>query len=602
MHAAAKPTEEQPQATGLTRPTWLVLSYVLAMFTLLTVVTNLFFTHHLVQRYRRTVAVNEEWSQRLEQYAELEQLAALANTPIHAVFASYDADTEAARMHLFLRLFHTALAELQEEMRRNLSEAWAVSVLEDLIMIGDTITTMGAEADLLYEALRRNQPLMAQQRLAQINHLYTDTTTAFEALREHVRVVQRTLFNHQTTVATALETYEYGIAACLFLLVLGVLVYGRTLAGRMAREVLEKERYHADLRDAEARTRAIIDTAVDGIITIDARGLIETFNPAAERIFGHTSDQVIGQNVSMLMPFPYRGEHDDAIARSLQTEQPTIIGISRELEGQRRDGTVFPIDVTVSALQLGQEQLFTGIVRDITERKRAEEMRKVRDQLAKFVPEAAKRLIAANPDAPELDKQERDVSVLFLDISGYARLSERLPAEVLNMLIERYFSTFLDCIQEAGGDINETAGDGFMAIFQDPDRQRHAVTAVEVALAVLGATHTLNADNREQPLDVHMGLNSGLALVGSTRFEGLRGTRWTFTASGTVTNLAARLAGIAQPGQILVGPETAQRLGGRYPVRRLSREHLKNLSEAIDVYCILSASSHSPAHRDRWSD
>ena len=588
MRATVRPTEEQPEGTGLTRPPWLVLSYVLAMFTLVTVVASLFFTHHLVQRYRMTVAVNEEWSQRLEQYAELEHLAAQANTPIHAVFASYEVETEAARMHLFLRLFHAAMATLQEEVQANVSAAWAESVLEDLRMISDTVRTIGAEADMLYEALRHNQPRMAQQKLAQINRLYTDTITVFESLREHVRVVQQALFNEQTIAVTTLETYEFGIAACLFLLVLGVLVYGQTLARRMAREVLEKERYHADLRDAEARTRAIIDTAIDGIITVDARGIIESFNPAAEGIFGYPADQVVGKHVGMLLPASRHEEHTDLIAHAMELGQASSMGISRELEGQRQDGTVFPIDVTVSSLRLGTEQLFTGIVRDITERKRAEEMRKVRDQLAKFVPEAVKRLIAANPDAPELDKQERDVSVLFLDISGYARLSEWLPPGVLNVLIERYFSTFLDCIQEAGGDINETAGDGFMAIFQDADHERHAITAVEAALAVMAATETLNADNREQPLDVHMGLNSGLALVGSTRFEGLRGARWTFTASGTVTNLAARLASIAQPGQILVGPETAQRLGERYPVRRLSREHLKNLSEAIDVYCIVS--------------
>src|SRR5438093_236881 len=80
-----------------------------------------------------------------------------------------------------------------------------------------------------------------------------------------------------------------------------------------------------------------------------------------------------------------------------------------------------------------------------------------------------------------LDKvtQEQDVSVLFLDISGYTCLSERLAPDVLKTLVERYFSTFLDRIHEAGGDINETAGDGFMAIFQDTDSHRHAITAVD---------------------------------------------------------------------------------------------------------------------------
>jgi class 3 adenylate cyclase len=88
-----------------------------------------------------------------------------------------------------------------------------------------------------------------------------------------------------------------------------------------------------------------------------------------------------------------------------------------------------------------------------------------------------------------------------------------------------------------------------------------------------------------------MGINSGTALVGSTRFEGQRGTRWTFTASGPVTNLAARLAGIAAAGQLLAGPETIRRLQDRYRLQRLGREHLKNFTEAVDVHCILGPAS-----------
>jgi class 3 adenylate cyclase len=215
------------------------------------------------------------------------------------------------------------------------------------------------------------------------------------------------------------------------------------------------------------------------------------------------------------------------------------------------------------------------------------ELRQVKDHFAKFVPEAVKRLIVANPEAPELAKHERDVSVLFLDISGYTRLSKQLPPAVLNRLVERYFSTFLDRIHEAGGDINETAGDGFMAIFQAADVHAHTVTAVQTALALLDATAVLNRTNSTPPLVIHMGLNSGRALVGSTRFEGAQGTRWTFTASGPVTNLAARLAATAKAGQLLVGPETVRRLGQRYQVERLGHESLKNLDEIVDIYRVL---------------
>jgi len=219
--------------------------------------------------------------------------------------------------------------------------------------------------------------------------------------------------------------------------------------------------------------------------------------------------------------------------------------------------------------------------------KKLGELSKIKDHFAKFVPEAVKRLVTANPDAPELAKHERDVSVLFVDISGYTRLADRLRPDVLNALVERYFSTFLDHIHMARGDINETAGDGFMAIFQDGEAGEHAVTAIDSALALLGATDLLNRDNTAHPLSIHIGVNSGVALVGSTRFEGARGARWTFTASGPVTNLAARLAAAAQAGQVLAGPETVQRVGDRFRLERLGRESLKNIVEPVEIYGVL---------------
>jgi len=213
---------------------------------------------------------------------------------------------------------------------------------------------------------------------------------------------------------------------------------------------------------------------------------------------------------------------------------------------------------------------------------------RVRDHFAKFVPEAIKRLVAEDPDAPELgEKREQDVTVLFVDISGYTRLSEELPPDELNALVERYFSAFLDRIHEAGADINETAGDGFMAIFQDLDRPIHVRAAVDTALDLLAVTEQLHRESSQHPLRIHMGLNSGKALVGSTRFEGARGTRWTFTASGPVTNLARRLAGEAEPGQILVGPETVPHLEDRYRLENLGRKQLRNIGQAVDVYRVV---------------
>jgi PAS domain S-box-containing protein len=122
----------------------------------------------------------------------------------------------------------------------------------------------------------------------------------------------------------------------------------------------------------EAQLRAILQTCVEGIITIDHRGIIESFNASAERIFGYGAREVIGRNVSILMPPPDRDRHDEYIARYIATEEQRIIGIGREVIGRRKDGTQFPMHLSVSEVRYGDRRIFTGFVHDITDLRQAQ--------------------------------------------------------------------------------------------------------------------------------------------------------------------------------------------------------------------------------------
>ncbi len=206
--------------------------------------------------------------------------------------------------------------------------------------------------------------------------------------------------------------------------------------------------------------------------------------------------------------------------------------------------------------------------------------------LDRFVPETARRAIEAHPEAPQLDKTTRDVSVLFLDIEGYAALSERLPRAALNDMVERYFSRFLGPIRAGGGEINEIAGDGLMIIFGSGPPHEHAAAAVTTALAIREQTAIANREGAgaRPSIVVNTGISSGECDVGVTRFSGPAAERWTFTASGPVTNLAARLGDHADGGQILLDAATAERVSERFVLRRLGAVALKNLASAVDVW------------------
>ena len=163
------------------------------------------------------------------------------------------------------------------------------------------------------------------------------------------------------------------------------------------RDISDRERAEEKLRDNEARHRAILEASLDAIVTIDERGIIESVNPAMQRLFGYTAAEMLGSNVSMLMPSPHREMHDGYIANYLRTGQRKIIGIGREVSGQRKDGTLFPMDLSISEVRFNGQRRFMGLVHDLTERKRAEDaLRKARDELEIRVRERTAELIAAN--------------------------------------------------------------------------------------------------------------------------------------------------------------------------------------------------------------
>jgi len=173
-------------------------------------------------------------------------------------------------------------------------------------------------------------------------------------------------------------------AAVLAVMTISLLasVYLSTIAGRgrAVRTLVDQRtaelRQATDLaRDNEARVRAIVDTVVDGIITIDENGTMESANPAAQRIFGYDEEELIGQNVRLLMPQPYHDEHDGYLKRYHDTGEARIIGLGREVVGLRKDGSTFPLELGVSEMQVDQSRMFTGIVRDISKQKLAETMK-----------------------------------------------------------------------------------------------------------------------------------------------------------------------------------------------------------------------------------
>ncbi len=211
----------------------------------------------------------------------------------------------------------------------------------------------------------------------------------------------------------------------------------------------------------------------------------------------------------------------------------------------------------------------------------------VKAQFSKFVPENVRRELERNPDAVSLKRTEMDISVMFVDIAGFTRMSERLAGDQMGALLERYFSQFLKIIHEFHGEINETAGDGLMVLFKHNPPNGHALDAVLSAFQIQRAAASINADAEAQSgeaIRVNIGINSGTAFVGLNRFTSLSGDRYTYTATGSTTNIAARVAGLAQGGDIILSEWTAQRLGQKVLLEEVGQRALKNVSKPVTIF------------------
>jgi class 3 adenylate cyclase len=238
-------------------------------------------------------------------------------------------------------------------------------------------------------------------------------------------------------------------------------------------------------------------------------------------------------------------------------------------------------------LQEKNIQLETALGQLKASMRKVELLESIKENLSKFVPVTVSRMIEKSPTNEIPESKRQDLSVLFLDIEGYTKLCEKLGSSETSEIIEKHFSAFMDAIYANNGDVNETAGDGLMVLFLNEDKKTNALEAVRTALKIRKETVRIyeQCDSLQyRPLDINMGINSGEALVGAAKFETYSGSRWTYTARGNLTNVAARIGAQATRGGIYLSKSTADRVKGPFTPKPKGRFKLKNVSEEIEIF------------------
>ncbi|WP_404379737.1 EAL domain-containing protein [Caenispirillum salinarum] len=251
----------------------------------------------------------------------------------------------------------------------------------------------------------------------------------------------------------------------------------------VARDVTERQRATRAIVQREERLRKIMETMVDALVIIDDRGIIETFNRAAERIFGYKAAEVVGRSVNLLMAEEHATQHDEYIRRYKQTGESHVLGVGRVVEGRRKDGSVFPVELALSDLRIGDAHLFIGVLRDITERRAQEERLRylaTRDHLT-GLPNRALFQTRLDEAVRDADAAGRHVAVLFLDLDHFKNINDTLGHPMGDRVLQAV-GRRLEAQARPNDTVARLSGDEFTVILDGVDGPEEASALATVLL------------------------------------------------------------------------------------------------------------------------
>lgn len=254
------------------------------------------------------------------------------------------------------------------------------------------------------------------------------------------------------------------------------------------------------------KSHKILEMAAEGIISIDTKGNIQSFNLAAQKIFGYSEAEILGKNVSLLMPPPYREQHDGHIARYLQTGQAHVIGKTQELQGRRKNGMPFPMEISVTEIKSGGVHIFTAMLRDISEQKlvlqRIEQLAHY-DALTHlpnrtlFYDRLGQTIIAAK-------RSKQSLALLFIDLDGFKQVNDIHDHHIGDLLLVQVAERLRLCVRESDT-LARLGGDEFTMILNDTHgRETVAMIASKVVESI---AQSFDLDGRS----VHIGASIGIA-------------------------------------------------------------------------------------------
>jgi PAS domain S-box-containing protein len=385
------------------------------------------------------------------------------------------------------------------------------------------------------------------------------------------------------------------------------------------RNVSERKFIEEMHRAIELKFQSIAESANDAIISANEMGEIQSWNRAAENIFGYAADEMLGNQLTAIIPEKYRELHQKGIERVAGGGKHHVIGHSVELSGLHKDGREIPIELSLSTWTVKNKVFYSGIIRDITERKKSElkllsqkkklakrakslevlnneveskneQLQALSNKLAKYLSRQVYTNIFEGKKDVKIESYRKKLTIFFSDIQGFTELTDRVESEVLTSALNKYLNEMSKIALDHGGTIDKYIGDAIMIFFGDPEslgEKADAVACIKMAIAMkkklLEMRREWDVLGISKPLRVRMGINTGFCTVGNFGSD----ERLDYTIVGGAVNLASRLETAADVDEILVSEDTFSLIKDEIACKQHKPIKVKGIAYPIMTYAVL---------------
>ena len=397
--------------------------------------------------------------------------------------------------------------------------------------------------------------------------------------------------------------------------------------------LIDNERYYCGIiRDISERKfneelqlanhlkfQSLTQSATDAIISASSDGMIQSWNKAAEHIFGYHEKDVMGKPLTIIIPKEFREAHEAGIKRVATGGKRHVIGKSVELFGLHKDGHTFPIELSLSTWNVGGKVFYSGIIRDISERKenenklkeqkeilaqkaeelkilnedvqsKNEQLQALSNKLAKYLSRQVYTNIFEGKQDVQIESYRKKLTVFFSDIEGFTEMTDRFESEVLTNALNRYLNEMSKIAIHHGGTIDKYIGDAIMIFFGDPDtlgEKEDALACVRMAIEMRNKLAEMRREwsqlGMTSPLRIRMGINTGFCTVGNFGSE----ERLDYTIVGSTVNLANRLEAASEVDEILISQHTFDLIKDEIKCESKGTLKIKGFAYPVETYMVI---------------